>query len=287
MNKLDRRIHAYRPDLADERLKGQVDAERFVAGTPARIVAPKTGLYRHPAPDAPMESEALRGDKVTILETGDEGWNWVQIGHDDYVGWMSANAMSATAAEPTHRVCVPSTFLFSGPDIKSPVLETLPLGASVTVTGEASDHNARYGLIEPAGAIVMQHLMPLGEAAGDYVAVAETLLGTPYLWGGCSAFGIDCSGLVQIAMRMTGRLAPRDSDMQEETIGTALDCAAGLPALQRGDLVFWKGHLGIMQDGENLLHANAHHMAVASEPLSETIARLEAAGCPVTSIKRP
>jgi cell wall-associated NlpC family hydrolase len=176
--------------------------------------------------------------------------------------------------------------VFSGPDIKSPVLETLPLGASVAVSGEASDHNARYGMIEPAGAIVMQHLMPLGAEAGDYVAVAETLLGTPYLWAGCSAFGIDCSGLVQLAMRMTGRHAPRDSDMQEAALGTALDIASGLPPLQRGDLVFWKGHLGIMQDGERLLHANAHHMAVASEPLSDAIARLEAAGCPVTSIRR-
>jgi len=286
MNKLDRRIHAYRPDLADQRLEGQVEAEHFVTGTPARIVAPKTGLYRHPAPDAPLDSEALRGDSLTILDAGDEGWNWVQLGHDDYVGWMAANDMSADTAQPTHVVCVPSTFVFSGPDIKSAVLDILPLGASVAVGGEASDHNAQYGMIEPAGAIVMQHLMPVGEHAGDFVAVAETLLGTPYLWGGCSAFGIDCSGLVQIAMRMTGRHVPRDSDMQEETLGMALDCTAGLPALQRGDLVFWKGHLGIMQDGERLLHANAHHMAVASEPLSDAIARLEAAGCPVTSIKR-
>jgi cell wall-associated NlpC family hydrolase len=286
MNKLDRRIHAFRPDLADQRLEGQVEAERFVTGTPARVVAPRTGLYRHPAPDAPMDSEALRGDCLTILDAGDEGWNWVQLGLDDYVGWMAANDMSAAAAQPTHMVCVPSTFVFSGPDIKSKVLEILPLGASVTVSDEASDHNARYGMIEPAGAIVMQHLMPVGEHAGDFVAVAETLLGTPYLWGGCSAFGIDCSGLVQIAMKMTGRHAPRDSDMQEEELGTALDRAVGLPPLRRGDLVFWKGHVGIMQDGERLLHANAHHMAVASESLTDAIARLEAAGCPVTAIKR-
>ena len=248
---------------------------------------PTAGLYRKPSRQAPLESEAVRGDPVTVFEFGDGGWNWVQLGHDGYVGWMAADALEAGAPSPTHRVCVPRTLLFSAADIKSPLMQVLPLGASVTVRSEASDHNARYGLIEPGGAIVMQHLQPVGTPVGDFVTVAEGLIGTPYLWGGFTASGIDCSGLVQIAMRMAGHDAPRDSDMQEAALGAGLAIAPGLPPLVRGDLIFWKGHVGIMQDGETLLHANVHHMAVASEPLAEAVSRLNAAGLPVTSVRRP
>ncbi|HSM42690.1 MAG TPA: C40 family peptidase [Afifellaceae bacterium] len=286
MEKLDRRIHAYRPDLADERLKGRVEADRFVSAMPARIISPVARLFRRPTPDALLDTEALCGDMVQVFEAGDEGWNWVQLSFDGYVGWMAANDLGPADREPTHRVTVPRTLVFSRPDIKSPVVDILSLGASVAVTGEAHDHNARYALIEPAGAIVTQHLGALDDDAGDFVAVAETLAGTPYLWGGTSAFGIDCSGLVQLALRMAGCRAPRDTDMQEAALGQPLPIASGLPRLRRGDLVFWKGHLGIMLDGERLLHANVHHMAVASEPLTETISRLEAADCPVTSIRR-
>ncbi len=287
MNDLDRRLHAYRSDLADMQLKEQVEAERFVAGKPACIVRAIADLRRHPAADAPLDSQAFRGEPVTVFETTPEGWSWVQLGGDRYVGWMASEALAPPAAELTHRVCVPRTLVFSGPDIKSPLMDILPIGARVSVISTASDHNADYGRIAPAGAVVMQHLMPVDRPFSDYVATAEMLTGTPYLWGGRSAFGLDCSALVQIAMGMAGHMVPRDSDMQEDAIGTPLDLSAGLPALQRGDLVFWKGHVGIMQDSEMLLHANAHHMAVASEPLAEAIARLDAAGYQVTGVRRP
>ena len=286
MTALDPRIHAFRPDLADIRLKGRVEADRFVAGKLFAVVAPTAGLYRHPMPDALLETELLYGEVVQVFETTSEGWSWVQSEGDDYVGWVGRDALSPDLPDPTHIVSTPRTLVFSGPDIKSKPLDILPLGARVALTRQAEDHNARYGLIQPAGAIVMQHLRPIGEPLPDFVAVAESLAGTPYLWGGRSAFGIDCSGLMQLALGLAGIGAPRDTDMQQAELGNALELEQGLPALRRGDLVFWNRHAGIMLDGETLLHANAHHMAVASEKVTQTIARLEKAGLAVTAIKR-
>ena len=183
----------------------------------------------------------------------------------------------ATRPAPTQKVRALRTFAFAGPDIKQPPLAALPLGAEVAVTGEAEDKNARYALISPAGAVVVQHLAPLDAVVPDWVAVAEMFLGTPYLWGGKTSLGIDCSGLVQVALREAGIAAPRDTDVQEAALGKALALGSGLPALRRGDLVFWKGHVGIMRDAENLLHANAHHMAVAVEPLRTTLGPLRKA----------
>ncbi len=134
--------------------------------------------------------------------------------------------------------------------------------------------------------MVVQHLAPLGERETDWTAVAERFLGTPYLWGGKTSLGIDCSGIVQIAFEACGIAAPRDTDMQQAALGTALPLDAGLPPLRRGDLVFWKGHVGFMRDAETLLHANAHHMAVASEPLSTTLERLAKRGLEPTVVRR-
>ena len=162
----------------------------------------------------------------------------------------------------------------------------LPLGARVAVLGEAEDRNARYAMIAPAGAVVTQHLAPLQSRAPDFTATAEAFLGAPYLWGGKTSLGIDCSGLVQVALNAGGFPAPRDTDMQEAEIGSALPLDAGVPALRRGDLVFWPGHVGIMRDGETLLHANSHHMAVASEPLGVARERIRLRGAEITSIRR-
>jgi cell wall-associated NlpC family hydrolase len=137
--------------------------------------------------------------------------------------------------------------------------------------------------VAPDGFVVEQHLEPLAAVAPDFVAVAERFLCAPYLWGGKSVAGIDCSGLVQVACTMAGIAAPRDTDMQERELGTRL---AGIEALARGDLVFWKGHVGIMLDGARLLHANAHHMMTAVEPLAEAVARIASRGSSVTSIRR-
>jgi cell wall-associated NlpC family hydrolase len=281
---LDRRLHAARPDLADERLRGQVKADRFVAGEPGHVDAPIADLRRHPSPDAPLETQALHGEALTIFEETPEGWCWVQLTRDRYVGWMPTAALLAgPAPAATHRVRVARTFVFPGPDIKRPPMRELMLGASVSVRGEATDPNATYALISPFGAVVRQHLEPADARAADFVSVAEGFLGVPYLWGGKSSSGVDCSGLVQLSLGMAGVDAPRDTDLQAASLGT--EVPPGEP-LQRGDLVFWRGHVGIMLDTETLLHANAHHMMTAAEPLAEAGARALAKGSPVTVRRR-
>lgn len=282
MTHLDTRLHAVRGDLADVRLQGRVAAERFVEGRLARVVSPLADLRRRAARDAPLETQALFGEGVRVFEETEEGWSWVQLEADSYVGWMETEALAAPGALRTHRVAAPRTLVFPGPDIKLPPLFALPMGAWVAARGEAEDRNARYRLVEPFGAVVEQHLCEAGARAPDFVAVAERFLGAPYLWGGKSTLGVDCSGLVQVSLAMAGVEAPRDADMQE-AFAEAIDPAA---PRRRGDLVFWRGHVGIMLDETRLLHANAHHMMTAVEPLAEAAARYSAKGSPVTKFGR-
>jgi cell wall-associated NlpC family hydrolase len=270
----DKRLHAFRPDLADARLKGEVSADRFVAGMPARIVAPVADMLGAPRPDAGLNTQLLRGDDVTLFEET-EGWAWVQAERDGYVGYVSGGSLGQRDGVPTHVVSAPRSFLYPGPDLKLPRLGELSLGSQVTVRDFAETRGTRYALLSTGEAMISGHLRPVCEVSDDYVAVAEQLLMTPYLWGGSTAFGIDCSGLVQLALLAVGRPAPRDSDMQAALIGAALD--GGAP-LERGDLVFWKGHVGIMRDPTTLLHANAWHMAVVAEPLAEAARRTAAMG---------
>jgi cell wall-associated NlpC family hydrolase len=286
VQRLDPRRNAYRPDLADAALKGQVEAERFVAGEQLRVAAGQAPLRRAPSDQAALDTEALRGETVRVFETTLEGWCWAQLAADRYVGWMPRAALAAPGVAPTHRVTALRTFAFAEPDIKSPPLAALPLGAAVAVVGKAEDHNARYALIDPAGAVVVQHLQPLSDHATDWTAIAELFTGTPYLWGGKTGLGIDCSGIIQIAFEMCAIAAPRDTDMQAAELGTALPLDGGLPPLRRGDLVFWDGHVGFMRDAQILLHANAHHMAVASEPLAAALERLQHRGLKPTAVRR-
>ncbi len=284
MSTLDRRTNAFRADLADARLRGLVEAERFVEGTPMRVAGGVAPLRREPRADASQETEALFGETVRVFETDSDGWAWVQLDADNYVGWMRADALAAPGPAPaTHRVSAPSTILFPEPDIKRPPLGVLPMGAVVARVGEAEDRNARYALVEPDGAVVAQHLAPLEATQADFVSVAERFVGAPYLWGGRTVAGIDCSGLVQVALGAAGIPAPRDTDMQEAALGVRL---AGVEPLRRGDLVFWRGHVGIMLDADQLLHANAHHMATAVEPLAAAVRRFEARGVAVSCVRR-
>jgi cell wall-associated NlpC family hydrolase len=269
----DARLHAFRPDLADDRLRGEVAAERFVAGQPARVVAAVADIKKAPAPDAGVDTQALFGADVRVFERA-AGWAWIQAESDGYVGYVVESALGMREAEPTHILAAPRSFLYPGPDLKLPRSGELSMGSAVTVTGYAETRGTRYALLPSGEALVAGHLRPIGEAATDYVAVAETLLYTPYLWGGVSGFGIDCSGLVQLAMCMAGRNVLRDTDMQAESIGAPVEPGPGFSGLRRGDLVFWKGHVAIMTDAENMIHANGQTMLVSRERLSDAIDRI-------------
>ncbi|MHB2166626.1 C40 family peptidase [Alsobacter sp. R-9] len=275
----DRRITPVRPDLAAAHLRGVVEAPRYAEGRRMRVLDAVAPLRRAPAPDAPLDTEALHGDTVTVYDIDDEGWAWGQLDHDGYVGWLPAGALIDTTGEPTHRVTTMRTFLYPGPSIKLPPVCALSIGSRVEFLRQQGDF-----AVTPQGAIFAAHLAPLGVTEPDFVAVAERFEDVPYLWGGRSSLGLDCSGLVQVSLGMAGMAAPRDSDMQERGLGHPLPPDE---PLRRGDLVFWKGHVGIMRDGQVLLHANGYHMLVRSEPLDVAVERILAkGGGPVTGRRR-
>jgi len=275
---LDPRIHPFRPELAAKHLQGQVEAARFVEGVRREVVEPIAALRRTPAHDARLDTQALIGERVIVYETTEEGWAWGQLESDGYVGWLSANALGKAGAAPTHIVCVPRTLAFPGPDIKLPPAAALPMGARLAVVRQ----DERFAVTAAGWHLPLAHLAPVKTRQADFVAVAEEFLHAPYLWGGKTSLGIDCSGLVQIALQAAGHACPRDSDMQELALGKS----SSLGELRRGNLVFWKGHVAIARDGGTLLHANAHHMAVAVEPVAEAIARIKASGSEVSGVKR-
>jgi cell wall-associated NlpC family hydrolase len=278
MAALDPRTTPARPDLAAAHLRGKVEAERFAEGAVQEVVAGLAPVRREPSHDAPLLTEALRGERVTVYETDDEGWAWGQLQSDGYVGWLPAAALLAPGAPLTHRVAALRTLVFPGASIKSPPQDALPLGAQVAVARIEGD----FAVLASGGFVPERHLAPLTQVEPDFVAVAERFAGVPYLWGGKSSLGLDCSGLVQVAMTACGIKCPRDSDMQESALGKP----ANLAGLQHGDLIFWKGHVAIARARNSLIHANAFHMCVTIEPVADALARIGAAGSQVTSVRR-
>ena len=279
---LDRRLNAVRSDLADARLRGRVDAPRFAEGVTKRVIDPVAALRREPSPASGLDTQALMGEAVSVFEEDVEGWAWVQLERDGYVGYLPSAALG-DAPEPSHRIAVQRTFVYPGPSLKLPTETFLSLGSGVTVERTEGQY-ARIAV----GWVVSDHLDRIGECEPDFVAVAERFLHTPYLWGGKTSLGIDCSGLVQVSMQAAGLDAPRDSDMQERALGTPIAFDERMAALERGDLVFWKGHVGIMLDADTLLHANGYHMAVAMEPIRQACARILAKSFgAVTAVRRP
>ena len=277
----DPRLTPARPDLAAKYLEGKVKAARFVEGEVFEIADGLAPLREGPSSDAMLSTQALKGERVTVYDRNGEGFAWGQLNSDGYVGWLPDRALAKPLAAPTHKVTALRTFAFPGPSIKLPPVETLSMGAMLTVTRE----DDAFAVTREGWYLPRPHLGGLDEMAADFAAVAERFVGTPYLWGGKSSLGIDCSGLVQIALNAAGTGCPRDSDMQQDGLGRALSPAEA-KHLQRGDLIFWKGHVAIARDANTIVHANAHHMATVIENTRDAIARIKAAGSEITVIKR-
>lgn len=282
---LDNRLNAFRPDLADERLRGQVEAPRFVAGVPMQVIDPVIDIRREPRPDACVDSQALYGETVLLFEDL-EGFGWAQLQTDNYVGYVPMNALSQTLTPPTHIISAPRTFLYPGADMKFPTTKSLSMGSLLTVIGDAETRGTRYLKLTSGEYIIATHARVINDHAADPVTVALRFLEAPYLWGGRSAFGIDCSGLIQLSHAMCGNTLPRDSDMLASSAGRQIGEGATHEPLQRGDLVFWKGHVAFMEDEHTLLHASGHAMAVVRESFQEAIERIRALYGLPTSYRR-
>jgi Bacterial dipeptidyl-peptidase Sh3 domain/NlpC/P60 family len=278
----DPRVTPARADLAAKYLQGKVQAERFVEGDAGEVAIPQAPLRAEPSLDAPLLTEALKGERVTVYESTVEGWSWVQLTEDGYVGWISSEALRQPGAAPTHKVSVLRTLVFPGPSIKIAPVEALSFGCKIAITRVMEP----FAVTGTNGFIPLRHLADIDAVERDPVAVAERFVGVPYLWGGKTSFGLDCSALVQLSLMACGLACPRDSDMQERILGRPVETPTKIANLVRGDLVFWKGHVALARDSSTLIHANAFHMAVAVEPAAEAIARTTEAGFSVTSLRR-
>lgn len=281
MAEFDRRLTPARGDLAAKYLEGKVSAARFVTGEEFEVCDGIAPVRREPFSGAMLDTQALRGERVTIYDRDGEGWAWGQLQSDGYVGWLPDLALYRPGAAPTHKVTALRTLAFPGPSIKLPPVDTLPLGARIAVVRR----DGAFAVTSAGHYLPALHVGDIDKVEQDFVALAERFVGTPYLWGGKTNLGIDCSGLVQVALNACGTGCPRDSDMQESALGQALP-SADLGQLRRGDLMFWSGHVAIVRDAATIIHANAHHMATAVEDTRDAVARIAARGSTVSSIKR-
>lgn len=275
----DRRVTAIREGAASIALQGLHPAQTYPAPVAMQVSVPVVPIRAAPVGDAEQWDQMVFGEGFDLLAEVD-GFGWGQARRDGYVGYVDLEALSAPVLVPTHRISALRTYGFSAPSIKSAPVGLYSLNGLVT----AEAREGRFVRVARSGWFVESQLSPIGTFEADPVAVAERFLGAPYQWGGRESLGLDCSGLVQQAYYACGLSCPRDTDMQQAQIGGVVQGSD----LRRGDLVFWKGHVGLMQDEAVLLHANAHHMNVTSEPLEVAVKRInEAGGGMPVAFRRP
>ena len=279
---LDPRRNAYRRDLAASSLRGQVEASRFTDGDVQQVARMRLPVRRAPDPAAALDTEALLGESFVVLDDAD-GWSWGQLVQDGYVGYVPSDGLAQPASPPTHRVTATLAMVYVEPNALSEPLMRAPFNAQLTIADMSDD----FARLETGGFVGRHQIVPIGEFDNDYVAAACRFVGAPYLYGGKTAIGIDCSGLVQIVLRAAGIAAPRDSDMQQEEVLPTVVIGADLAGLQRGDLVFWPGHVGIMLDAITMVHTSATNMCVAIEPVCDVAERSRKGGPAIASVSRP
>jgi cell wall-associated NlpC family hydrolase len=260
-------------------------------GTKAAIGVAFTELRAKPDRSGGIDTQLIFGETVTVQDIR-EGWAWVQADRDQYVGWLEETTLIHEPEPATHLVCVPRTFFYPEPDLKLPHKGMRSMGSALRIVDQVQVRGTDYAITANGEAIIARHIRPIEAHDSDYVSAASSLMRTPYLWAGTSAFGIDCSGLVKLAMFMCGQFVLRDSDMQAASAGTEIDAGDGFENIQRGDLIFWRGHVGICEgrnaEGQHmLLHANGHSMDVTSEPLLEAVERIAYLYEQPTGIRRP
>jgi cell wall-associated NlpC family hydrolase len=277
----DPRITPARADLAAAHLEGKVQADRFVAGEPRRVIAGIAPLHNTPQAKVALASQVLYGEIFVVYETTEDGWCWGQCEIDDYVGWVPAGALGEPGAPPTHRVSALRTHIYPGPEVRRPPRLAVPFGGCVVVARRDGD----FAVTDSEGYIFSDHLAPIDYPEPEFIRTARRFFGVPYLWGGRTGLGIDCSGLVQVALQAAGIACPRDSDMQAR-IGAPVQFDRYLGGIERGDFVCWKGHIGMVAEPGRLIHANAHHMQVAEEPLKDVVRRLAETGLEILDVRR-
>lgn len=277
MKKPDPRRNAYSNELANAKLEGQVGAERFAHGKIMSIVVPVAGMYATPNTTASLINQAILGDQVNVFEIKD-GWAWGQLEKDEYVGYLPEKNLVDGGFDATHRVSVPASFFYPEPDIKSQPATRVFMNSQIEIVGVERD----WAKTKDGKFIFAKHICSVDQFGADPVSEAEKFLNAPYLWGGSTLDGLDCSALVQQAYHACGKPCPRDTDMIETDIGSQ-----GHNSFARGDLVFWDGHIGMMVDEKRMIHANGHHMAVVIEDFTEAEQRINKEYGSTARIKRP
>ena len=281
---LDQRLYAFRPDLADVRLQGRVEAKCFVEAHTARVAVGRVPLRARPEHDMSIDSELLFGETVDVFERRD-GWAWVKAHLDGYVGYLEEKSLGPDINEATHSVTALRTFIYPEPNLKSPPLHFVTMNARLSVTDAEI---GEFVNIKGEGWIFRKHITTCDRYENDHCAVALRFVGSPYLWGGRTSVGLDCSALVQMSLMRCGVNVPRDSDMQENTIGREAICETNFSDLRRGDIVYWNGHCGIWINEDTFIHANATDMAVTVQPIKRICHHIaEATGDDAPRVRRP